>query len=374
MNRVEPTSSIGIIGRGLAGLSLARALARKGYSDITIYGEKSVPGSATRAAVGVVTVKGWNEPRQPLFRAKYEGHKTLPRWIAGLEKDTGRSVRQIWGDIYEPFRDEDQYLWIRERVYHRDFHGALAVSVSQTPPLPASLQAVGAFQYWQDGWVDPVDLVEALEMSATRYRTKIMDINCHHLAWEPDAKIRVMGIDGILGKHDEVVLAAGIFSNGIAARSELDLPSLTPVSGVTLQVAADAMTEYAVIFGKMAAAVAGGQMRFGSTSNTSGITVETDGIYDRTKSQQAAYLIDFIKDLGLYRGEPDAVGGIRARSKDRQPVVGFTKIPGRGRLGLFTGLYKSGIQLSHFLAESLADAWSFGTNSELLNLFSPRRF
>ena len=90
---------IGIIGSGIAGLSLGFELSRRGHKCLII--DSPSPERASDLGQGLITLKGINTPRELLFKMKFESLSRVKKWLGDIESVSGQKIPIIDG-VYQP--------------------------------------------------------------------------------------------------------------------------------------------------------------------------------------------------------------------------------------------------------------------------------
>ncbi len=371
------TRSAHVIGRGIVGLSLAYELSRRNWR-ISVVGPAARIGTASRAAVGVSSMKGQILVDQPLFAVKMYGHYGLKTWIESVEKASGRQIPHDFGGVYEPFSTVTEFEWIRERVFHRKLTGCLNARLLSREDWERQLFAPSgirsdwrsAFHYSQDGWVDTVALLEALEVALLRAGSQFVDVEVRRIVPTGESDLTLETQAGPIVAPIAVV-AAGVFSNEILAASGLQGLEQKAVPGETLSGhAAPRSAPVALRVAKLNFIQQGGKVRIGSSSRVASSAV------DWGQSSEEVARLKAMAAKAFHWTEPtEALWGVRGRLRDRMPAIGQLFFPG-GRKGPWVslGYYKNGVQLSHLFAQKLASLLEGEQPTKALSPFFAGRF
>jgi glycine oxidase len=347
-----------VIGRGIVGLAVAFALMRSGRK-VTVIGPRDRPGSATTAAVGLSSLKGLVLAKKPLFAAKMAAHEALPRWLREVEAAAGVPIVHSTAGVFEPFADLKAFDGIRERVFHREFTGCLRVNVVPREGLqtaiPLLARSRGAFHYVRDLWLEPVSCLAALELALRRNGAVFLDPPVDRLRPTGDGRGVMVEGSGLSLKGRDVVVAAGVFSDGILMGSGLSLPPQELVEGETARAemgSATGLMGFSALMrsGKTNMVIHQGRAWAGSTdrAKVSLDTCQLDAV-------AVALLAEKLADATAFSAFLPPVWGVRGRYRDRAPAIGPLFFPGCGRpVWVALGFYKSGIQLAHLFAQKLA--------------------
>ena len=352
MSRCE----VAVIGRGIIGLCVAQALMERGW-HVTVIGPQALYGTASRAAVGTSNLKGNISAEHPFFALKIAAHRGLEAWLGKLERLSKRPIARSFTGAFEPFTHVDDYRYVRERVFHRQFTGCRDAKVVEQQWLKAHFprhegftsQTLGAYHYYRDLWFDPEQCLDALEALLQQQGALFLDDPVDAVVPQADG-----GIELRLAGHglrvSEVVLAAGIFSNQVLVNSGIPGVLQEPVEGETLIAQLSGVDPLSLKVGKMNYVVHDGILRAGSSSRR-----QSDLLKCAPCPESAAFLCQdaqrFI-NFDSYR----TAWGIRGRFKNRMPGIGSVFFPGfrSHRLWLALGFYKNGLQLGHLFANNLA--------------------
>lgn len=338
-----------IIGRGIVGLALGFELASRGRS-VVLHGPRQCLGAATQAAVGVCSVKGNAHADTPLFADKIAAQRELLAWLERIERASGRTVPKLTG-ILEPFYDLKGYEAIRERVFHRKFTGCNRSKIIDSSMLPSYAQgAVGAFSYPGDCWYDPIAALDALEEALLRLGARTRDGMVESIQDHPDRGVLLRTAAGPV-HAERVVVAAGIFSNGILSRSGVEGLQQAPVEGES-------------VFGSRDPGPPDGVLNFMKTNFVAYGSHVAYGSSSRPKKSLEACAEDCSAPTALRhdiaRFVPYAFSftrwGIRGRFRSQAPLFSPFSTPSQLRRGFFlAGFHKSGLQLAHHVARQVVD-------------------
>ena len=162
---------IAIIGRGIAGLTLAARLVDRGVKPI-IFGSSRGPANASRCAQGVLANKGLIFAESPLFRAKLRSLRHTQSWLEELERSTGRTIPRAFSGVIEPYWSPEDFQEIATRVYRRTFTGCYLThhlaALDRSSPLFQEKKPLGVLRYPLNGWFDVPATLDALEDKCRR--------------------------------------------------------------------------------------------------------------------------------------------------------------------------------------------------------------
>ncbi|MES1936431.1 bifunctional tRNA (5-methylaminomethyl-2-thiouridine)(34)-methyltransferase MnmD/FAD-dependent 5-carboxymethylaminomethyl-2-thiouridine(34) oxidoreductase MnmC [Salinisphaera hydrothermalis] len=350
--RAGPVGRIAVIGAGIAGTSVAEALARRGQR-CDLYDPLGVAGAASGNAQAALHVRpaanGDARTRFQLAALDY-----VRRWLADLD-----STRTLWSDcgLLQLARDEAEAARQRKcldrlAVPPTLMRGVDAATAARLAGTPLSGDVRGGLYYSSAGWVRPDRLCRLLfeRSGATLYRRAVTALESIDSGW------RLANADGGRADYEHVVLACA----GAAPALCVDLPPLTTVRG---QVSAFASTDPAfapdcVICGRGYALPALEDRLY------AGASFQRDRADAAARSADddanRAMLAEIAPALATRLGPPVAARvAFRCTGHDRMPCVGpvpdtaawrrdyaalaldarrIPDVPGRHRRGLWTSL------------------------------------
>ncbi len=363
-----------IVGGGIIGLSLGRALCREGQ-EVVIF-DKGRAGRATSwKAAGMLAPSAelWFEEEE-LYHFGRECMARWPQFTRELEEETGIPLdyRREGTLVVADDRDSAEAL---RRVY--EYQQRMDVNVSwltrdealALEPL-LTHRIVAAVYSPDDHQVDNQQVVEALRTSVIQHGATLLEETpvARIIPSEPFPEL--VTAEGATFRGDVIVVAAGVWSAHIQGIPEELRPPLRPVKGQMVQLHMESpFTLRHVIRGPQAylAPKSNGRLPIGATSEEMGFdtTVTAGGVY--TLLEGAWEIVPAIYDLPF----DDAWAGLRPASRDHRPILGKTGLPG---VLYATGHYRHGILHAPYTAELLTRLILENETSEWLERFSPYRF
>lgn len=326
-------TSFVIVGAGLHGSALARELALRG-ARVTLV-ERGVPGAeASTAAAGMLVpaVESWIHQSADLPREIGATSLSLyPGWVQAIARESGQAVGlHLDGAVVVRGDPGPEPSW----TLPDDQLAALEPSV-----VPAG----GAWLSAQEGWLDPRELVPAVNVSAHRAgavfrRGEVTAVR------EGSVEIRAdTGRELIEGT---VVVCAGAWTARVPG---LEALPVKPIRGQVLALRPVGPVPSRVVFGKRCYLVPrlDGRVIVGSTMEdvgfTRGVTAEAiAGLHDA-----AASVCPGLAGAELI----DAWSGFRPSSPDGLPLMG----PWRG-VWVSSGHHRNGILLAPWASSAMANA------------------
>lgn len=363
-----------IIGGGVIGLAIARALARCGVTKITVIEKNEFGREASWAAGGILAPQVETDKDDDFFRLACASRDMYRDFAESLQAESGIDVQlDTTGTLYVAF-DEDEEAELRARFTWQQSQG-LALEWMNSgaarklePCLSKHVRC--ALRFPNDFQIENRRLVEALLIANERLGVRLLQ-NCEAttLEVENDRAVAVETSQGLISAHS-IVLAAGAWSSTIKCPTTLPQIDVKPVRGQMLSFDPPERLARHVIYSSRGYLVprSDGRLLAGSTTEECGFEkhVTNEGV-DAIKSM-AVEIAPALESLTI----ADSWAGFRPRAKDSLPVLGPTK----RSAGLFyaTGHYRNGILLAPITGELIAEAILSGANPPLLSPFAPDRF
>lgn len=403
-----------ILGRGFAGLSFAREIQQLGHDAIVIGNPLGIHRStshpekrtfeghaaASRAAVGISSLKGHFLPQTRMFEEKIRGHEGLGKWLAQISADSGIPIPFFRGPIFEAYFSSKEFEHLHERIFHSNFHGFYKnhlLEASEFLQLFAgrkSLMAspLGAFQFYDDLWFDPSQCLNSLESAIIKNGGIIITGSFQHLIFKDKNPLDTIspgrltsfvdtsdypGSQPLSLNHDHLVIACGSSTNDILNLLECPTINLSLCTGVTTVSSSHQTSSTPPWFLRYKKTNIVGlkeALIYGSTS----LNKNLPGLKSLPPSSINDDIIcsDLKNDLEISNliGRPrvtEHLWGARVRTKDRSPVLGNLAMLYNSKTGsqfrsyphfvlnniwIMTGFYKNGLQLSWIFAQKLAQA------------------
>jgi glycine oxidase len=371
------TADVVIIGGGIIGLTIARALARRGVRDVWLVERSSLGAEASFAAGGILAPQAEANARDEFFELACRSRDLYPEFAAALLEETGVDVElDSTGTLYVAFTEGD--FEDIEKRYEWQSKAGLALekfSPAQARELePCIAESVrGALRFPRDVQVENRRLLNALVNSVNKLGVTIStETNVESIKIErrrSNERGRITGVVTSRGvvSCQTVIVAAGTWSSTIEGACA---PKIEPVRGQMICFDAKPQLTRHVIYSPRGYLVPrhDGRLLAGSTSENAGFTkqVTAGGLHHiLTNAHEISPKISTLPIV-------DTWSGLRPRAADGLPVLG----PCDEIDGLFyaTGHYRNGILLAPVTGELIAEAVADGRISPLLAAFSPNRF
>lgn len=366
-------SDILIIGGGVIGLSLARALHKKGFKRITILEKGRIGKESSYAAAGMLAVQAETNQPDTFFDFCRESNKLYPRFAEELFDETAVDIElDKAGTLYLAFNETDESE-LRER-YEWQKKAGLAVeklSAIETHKLEpfVSPEIRGSLFFSNDWQVENRKLIHALKKYCEFNEIEICEnVEIENFLIENG---KIIGAETASEKFyaETVVLATGAWTSLIKADG-FALPKIKPIRGQIIEYHTAKRLFQKVIYSPRGYIVPRQDGRI-----LVGATVEDAG-FDKTVSENAA---EFLRE-NAQEIAPNLINlkihdewiGLRPFAADGLPVLGA--VEEIENLFIATAHYRNGILLAPITAKILADKIADNKDSDYLDNFSPRRF
>jgi glycine oxidase len=360
-----------IIGGGVIGLTIARALAQRGVRDVCLVERSSLGAEASFAAGGILAPQAEANARDEFFELACRSRELYPEFAAALNEESGIDVElDPTGTLYVAFTEGD--LEEIEKRYEWQAKAGLAVeklAPEQARELePCIAESVrGALRFPDDVQVENRRLLNALVNSIDKLGISLAtETNVESLTVERGRVTGVQTSRGVINSPT-VIVAAGTWSSTI---EHSQTPKIEPVRGQMICFDAKPALARHVIYSPRGYLVPrrDGRLLAGSTSENAGFTKQVTAGGINHIINNALEISPRVSTLPIV----DTWSGLRPRAADGLPVLG----PCDEIDGLFyaTGHYRNGILLAPVTGELISEAVVTGLVSPLLAAFSPNRF
>jgi len=364
------SADVVIIGGGVIGLTIARALAMRGVRDVCLIERAILGAEASSAAAGMLLPQVEAATKDDLFTLACCSRDAYASFAAALYDETGIDVElDTTGTLYLALTEHDQEEI--EKGYYFQHRAGLsiellsAVEARELEPCISS-STFGALLFPRDIQVENRRLLSALVNSVTKLGVTVLtETNVDALIVERNRLTGVQTSRGIINCSTAVV-AAGTWSGFIKHAH----PPIEPVRGQMVCLEAKPHLTRHILFSRRGYLVPrrDGRLLAGSTSEQAGFAkcVTAGGISKILEN--AREISPAVSNLPIV----DTWAGLRPRSPDGLPVLGpCVEIDG---LFYATGHYRNGILLAPITGELISEAIVEGVTSPLLAPFSPERF
>lgn len=384
MGELPPTAEVAIIGGGVIGLAVARALAARGLNDVLVIERGQAGAEASSAAAGMLAPQAEADHADEFFELCRQSRDLYPDFAAQLWEETGIDIQlENTGTLYLGFTEED--VKELERRYAWQSQSGLAVellSAAEAIQLEPSIseRVRMALRFPLDGQVENRLLVNALVRANEKLGVRFAPETSADLI-----KVANGGIQGVETSRGfvatrNVVVAAGAWTSHLksseqfAGRTGPDsaLPNLgiEPVRGQMLCFEASLNVFCHVIYSPRGYLVprSDGRVLAGSTTEQVGFNKRNTPEGVELIKAAAMEISPAIASIGV----KDSWSGLRPRARDGLPVLGgYAEIEG---LFYATGHYRNGILLAPITGELIAVAMLESAGSTSQSVFAPDRF
>jgi glycine oxidase len=364
-----------IVGGGVIGLTMARALRQRGVRDVVLIERGQLGAEASWAAGGILGPQIESDRADDFFKLACASRDLYPAFANALNEESGTDVElDATGTLYLAFTEEE-VSEIRQRFAWQTKAGlevgllSAAEALSLEPSVSPAVR--GALLFPNDVQVENRKLVEALAMANERLGGRVVT-DCEVRAVRVEQG-KICAVETSLGRVSApiVVLAAGAWSSLINS-PDASLPAIEmePVRGQMLCFAARPPIARHVLYSSRGYLVPrrDGRVLAGSTAERVGFEKSVTGQGRNAIKTMALEIAPSVAGLPLL----GSWAGFRPRAADGLPVLG----PWEGIEGLFyaTGHYRNGILLAPVTGELMAKAIVEGVTPPLLKAFWPGRF
>ena len=369
------TAEVAIIGGGVIGLAVARALALRGVRDVLLIERNSLGGESSSAAAGMLAPQAEANRAHEFFQLTCQSRDMYPAFAAALLDETGIDIElETTGTLYLAFTEHDEdelqrrFEWQNKAGLPIENLSAPAVRQLE-PSINEDVRA--ALKFPLDTQVENRRLLSALASANERLEVRMeTGTAVKSLKIERD---RVTGIETSRGfiATGAVVIAGGAWSSLLGAPDKA-LPDLRikPVRGQMLCFEPKPQIARHVIYSPRGYLVPrrDGRLLAGSTTEHAGFEKQVTAAGVHTILRAALEISPRIAALPL----TDSWAGLRPRAADTLPVLG----PCAEIAGVYyaTGHYRNGILLAPITGELIAGAIVDKVFPATLEIFSPDRF
>ena len=375
MLQSRDTAEVAIIGGGVIGLAVARALALRGVRDVLLIERKSLGAESSYAAAGMLAPQAEANRAHEFFYLNCQSRDMYPTFAAALLEETGIDIElDTMGTLYLALNEHDaeelqeRYDW--QTKAGLPIEKLSAAAVRQLEPA-INEEVHTALKFPLDTQVENRRLIAALttanELLGVRMETgtAVMSLKIQ--------RDRVTGIETSRGfiAAEAVVIAAGAWSSLLGAGDKA-LPDLRikPVRGQMLCFQPNSPLTRHVIYSPRGYLVPrrDGRMLAGSTTEHAGFEKQVTAAGVQSIIAAALEISPRVAALPL----TDSWSGLRPRAADTLPVLG----PCAEIAGVYyaTGHYRNGILLAPITGQLLAAAIVDKEFPQRLSIFSPDRF
>lgn len=375
--RGNETADVVIIGGGVIGLTIARALALRGVSDVLLLDRASLGAESSYAAAGMLAPQAEADRADIFFEMACQSRDLYPALAVALLEETGTDIElDTTGTLYLALTEKDEEE-IEKRCEWQTRAGLLVEKLRAEEALrlePGIAETVRcALRFPLDIQVENRRLLTALIAANEKLGVRLITgTNVESVRIQQG---RVTGVEtgrGFVSTRRVVVSSgawASLLSSSETSDTRLPRVRIEPVRGQMLCFAAQPPLVRHVIYSPRGYVVPrrDGRLLAGSTTEHAGFTSQVTATGLHTILSHALEITPALGALPLL----DSWAGLRPRAEDDLPVLGPSEIEG---LVYATGHYRNGILLAPITGELIAEAIVSSVISPLLDRFSPHRF
>ena len=364
-----------IIGGGVIGLSIARALALRGVRDVTVIERGEFGKEASWAAGGILAPQVEADRPDDFFKLACGSRDLYPAFSRALENETGVDVElDQTGTLYVGFTEDDEHEmrrrfdWQTRAGFRVEWLSGIDARLLE-PNISPNVRC--ALRFPDDWQIENRRLTEALLVSNRNLGVQLI-ANCEARSVRIEGG-RVTGLESAKTLIDAatVVIAAGAWTSNIGSSATNSAAvQIEPVRGQMLCFQTEPALTRHVIYSSRGYLVPrrDGRLVAGSTSEHVGFDKRVTDEGTVSIKSMAFEIAPGLESAAIV----DSWAGFRPHAPDDLPVLG----PPADIDGLFyaTGHYRNGILLAPITAEIIAEAVVNRKSSPWLEIFSPDRF
>jgi glycine oxidase len=358
-----------IVGGGVIGLSIARALAFRGVNDICLLERSSLGTEASYAAAGMLAPQAEADSRDEFFDLLCQSRDLYPAFASALQEETGIDIElDQTGTLYLAFSEHDQ----AEIDQRHDWQTRAGLPVEKMSSSDARLlepniaaNVSGALRFPKDIQVENRRLLNALISSVAQLDIEVRTgINVEGIHIEKNRVTGVRTSEETL-HCQKVILAAGAWTSIVHPIIRVE-----PVRGQMVCLNPKPQLTRHVIYSPRGYIVPrqDGRLLAGSTSEHAGFVKEVTAAGLTSILSNAIEICPAVATLAV----SDLWAGMRPKAPDGLPVLG--PCGEIDRLIYATGHYRNGILLAPITGELIAKTIVQETLQPALTPFSPDRF
>lgn len=369
------SADVVVIGGGVIGLAIARALCLRGVRQVTVIERARLGAESSHAAAGMLAPQAEAMSADAFFELACASRDLYPMFASALREETGTDIElERTGTLYLAFTENDEaelehrYSWQRRANLPIEKLSADEARLLE-PSISKGVRC--ALRFPLDVQVENRRLIAALSNSVEKHGVRLLtETQVKSLITE---RGRAVGVETSRGAIHApvVVVAAGAWTSFLnSSGNALPPVSIEPVRGQMLCFETNPRLARHVIYSPRGYLVPrlDGRLLAGSTTEHAGFEkrVTAQGVHAITT--HALEIAPGVGNLPLL----DSWAGLRPRAEDEWPIMGACA----ETRGLFyaTGHYRNGILLAPLTGELLAEQITTGKQAPLMSAFSPERF
>ena len=369
------TADVVIVGGGVIGLAIARALALRGVRDVILIERTRLGAEASSAAAGILGPQAEANQADEFFQLACQSRDLYPAFSGALKEETGIDIElDQTGTLYLAFTEKDvaeiarRYEWQTRAGYEVE---RLTSTDARMLEPSISSEVRSALRFPRDMQVENRRLVAALASANEQLGVRLVT-GCDVRSLKTE-RGQIVAVETSLGSiaTTTVIIAAGAWSSFVSVSDISMAPvRIEPVRGQMLCFETNPRLVRHVIYSPRGYLVPrqDGRLLAGATSEHAGFDkqITAEGVRDLT--EQSIEMLPGLSKLPLI----DSWAGLRPHAADDGPVLGRSaEVEG---LIYATGHYRNGILLAPITGDLIADTVISGRTSPMMASFTPERF
>lgn len=362
-----------IIGGGVIGLTIARALKKRGQPSVTVIEQDGFGREASWAAGGILAPQVEASGDDEFFRLACASRDMYPEFAEALAKESGIDVElETTGTMYVAFSEAEEtefrarFEWQHSRGLSVEWLTSAEINLRE-PEVSETVRC--ALRFPNDYQVENRRLVKALLRANEKLGVRLIgDCEAQRVRIENGRATGVETSQGFI-PASSIVVAAGAWSTSLLPASTSQV-EIEPVRGQMLSFQPPRAFAHHVIYSSRGYLIPrrDGRLLAGSTTERVGFDKRVTETGISTIKSMAYEIAPALEALQVV----DSWAGFRPRAKDGLPVLGRTKdVAG---LLYATGHYRNGILLAPITGELIAESIVSPARQLSLSAFSPDRF
>ncbi|MEO8435621.1 MAG: glycine oxidase ThiO [Pyrinomonadaceae bacterium] len=369
------TADVVVVGGGVIGLAIARALALHGVPDVMLIERARLGAEASSAAAGILGPQAEANQADEFFELACQSRDLYPAFSAALKEESGIDIElDQTGTLYLAFTEKDE-VEIAQRYEWQTGAGYEVERLTSAEALmfepSISTKTRSALRFPRDMQVENRRLVAALASANEQLGVRLVTgCDVRSLKTERGRVVAVETSPGSIATTT-VIIAAGAWSSFITIPDILPPPvRIEPVRGQMLCFETNPRLARHVIYSPRGYLVPrqDGRLLAGATSEHAGFDKQVTAAGVRALTEQSIEMLPGLSKAPLI----DSWAGLRPHATDDRPVLG--KCPEVEGLIYATGHYRNGILLAPITGELIAETVMSGRSSPLMDSFTPDRF
>ena len=361
-----------IIGGGVIGLAIARAIAKRKICRVVLIERGRLCNEASFAAAGMLTPNVECEEYDDFYLACRESNRMFPSLAAELLNETGMDIELRRDGAIAVAKSAQEAEQASEKIARQIRLGIPVeiISAEQAAKLEPAISPTiaGAAFYPEDGQVDNRKLSKALALSARLHGVEVIENTQVTGLLENGGRVTGIRAGEMLIEADRVVVAAGAWTDYLLTTLNLPLLGIKPIRGQIMAYFKTALQPKRIVINSRFYAVPrnDGRLIIGATSEDVGFCKQVLPDSIEILRRSALEIFPWLNKLTV--GE--AVAGLRPFCSDSRPLIG--EIPSAPGLLVATGHYRNGILLSPWTAEIVANEIFNDSHQTIANPFRPK--